>query len=148
VPITELPPYVIVAESHPLAHLPAVTVAALVDHPMVLLDLPISADYFLSFFDRIGAKPVIAERTRDMAVMRSLVANGFGYSIANMRPLIAQSPDGKPLKFIPIAGAVRRIHMGLLMSSDADRANVVRVFVEYCKALKDTGALPGLEAGK
>jgi DNA-binding transcriptional LysR family regulator len=146
VPITELPPYVIVAESHPLAHLPAVTIGALVDHPMVLLDLPFSAEYFLSFFDRIGARPIIAERTRDMAVMRSLVANGFGYSIANMRPLIAQSPDGKPLKFIPIAGDVRLIHMGLLMSSDADRASVVRVFVDYCKGLQQFGALPGQEA--
>jgi DNA-binding transcriptional LysR family regulator len=148
VPIAELPPYVIVAETHPLADLAAVTVGALADHPMVLLDLPFSAEYFLSFFDRIGVKPIIAERTRDMAVMRSLVANGFGYSIANVRPLIAQSPDGKLLKFIPITGDVRLIRMGLLMSSDADRTNVVRVFVDYCKALQETGALPGLEEGQ
>jgi DNA-binding transcriptional LysR family regulator len=148
VPIAELPPYVIVSETHPLADLAAVTVGALADHPMVLLDLPFSAEYFLSFFDRIGVKPIIAERTRDMAVMRSLVANGFGYSIANVRPLIAQSPDGKLLKFIPITGDVRLIRMGLLMSSDADRTNVVRVFVDYCKALQETGALPGLEEGQ
>jgi len=48
VPITELPPAVIVAETHPLAHLPSVTVEALADHPMVLLDLPLSSEYFLS----------------------------------------------------------------------------------------------------
>jgi len=147
VPITELPPYVIVAETHPLAHLSSVTVEALAGHPMVLLDLPFSSEYFLSFFDRIGVRPHIAERTRDMAVMRSLVANGFGYSIANVQPLIAQSPDGKPLKFIPITGEVRPMRMGLLMSSDADRANVVRAFVEYCHGLKADGELPGQEAG-
>jgi len=34
--------------------------------------------------------------------------------------------------------------MGLLMSTDADSANVVRAFVEHCKKRQETGDLPGL----
>jgi len=104
VPLLELPPYAIVSETHPLAHLTTVSVEELKSHPMVLLDLPFNSEYFLAFFTQIAAKPLIAERTKDMAVMRSLVANGFGYSIANVRPLNDSSPDGKPLKFIPLSG--------------------------------------------
>ncbi|MDP2567193.1 LysR family transcriptional regulator, partial [Pseudoalteromonas marina] len=63
------------------------TIEDLAEHAMVLLDLPLSADYFLSFFDATAVKPYISERTRDMAVARSLVANGFGYSIVNFRPV-------------------------------------------------------------
>lgn len=143
-PLMELPPYAIVNETHPLAHLSAVSVADLKPHPMVLLDLPFSSDYFLSFFARIGAKPIIGERTKDMAVMRSLVANGFGYSIANVRPLNDYSPDGKLLKFIPLVGAVRAMKMGLLMSTGAHTTNVVRAFMRHCGDQLQSGIVPGL----
>ncbi len=143
VPLLQLPPFVIVNETHPLAELPEVSVEALGNHPMVLLDLPFSSDYFLSFFANSDVKPNIAERTRDMAVMRGLVANGFGYSIANVRPRNDQSPDGKQLKFIPLVGGTRSMRMGLLMSNDADRTNVVRAFVEHCKTRNAQDGLPG-----
>ena len=65
-PITELPPLVAMSEGHALAHLPAVSIHEIAPHPMVLLDLPMSADYFLSFFTREGLRANIAERTRDI----------------------------------------------------------------------------------
>ena len=140
--IAELPPYVIVNETHPLAHRPEVSVDELKDYPMVFLDLPFSSEYFLSLFAKFQIKPTIAERTRNMAVMRSLVANGFSFSIANVRPLTDLSPDGKPLKFIPLAGGLRPMTMGLLMSPDADSANVIRAFVEYSKQCQQDGLSP------
>lgn len=145
-PLIELPPFAIVSEDHALAGRSAVAVEDLLGLPMVLLDLPFSAEYFLSFFSRIGAQPVIAERTRDMAVMRGLVANGFGYSLANIRFLSNESPDGKPLKFIPLLGDVRPMRLGLLMSSGAGRTSVVRAFVEHCKERVVPDQLPGLQA--
>ena len=140
-PLVELPPFVLVNEAHPLAGRAGVSVADLRDHPMVLLDLPLSADYFLSFFAGTGTKPQIAERTRDMAVMRSLVANGYGYSIANVRPLNSLSPDGKPLQFIPMTGPVRAMKMGLLMPRDADKSNAVRAFLQHSRAAVARGGI-------
>jgi len=84
---------------------------------------------------------MIAERTRDMAVMRSLVANNFGYSIANVRPLSDVSPDGNPIRCVPISGRVRPMRMGLLTAQDADRANAVRAFIDYGKDLVRNGRL-------
>ncbi|MCR9113507.1 MAG: LysR family transcriptional regulator [Rhodobacteraceae bacterium] len=144
VPLAKLPPFVIVSETHPLADRPEVSVEDLTGHAMVLLDLPISADYFLSFFERTGTRPIIAERTRDMAVMRSLVANGYGYSIANVRLLNTMSPDGKPLRFIPMTGPVRPLHMGYLMAPGADKSHAVRAFVELGQLLIRSGDLPGV----
>lgn len=144
VPLLELPPYALVSETHPLADRDKVSVEDLTRYPMVLLDLPYSSDYFLSFFSRIGAKPDIAERTRDMAVMRSMVANGFGYSIANVRPLNDCSPDGKPLNFIPLTGPVRPMRLGLLTATDASTASVVRAFVDHARACLLEAPFPGL----
>ena len=145
-PLTELPPYALFDVNHPLAERSSVEVNELLEHPMVLLDLPFSADYFLSFFQQAKVRPNIAERTRDIAVMRSLVANGFGYSIANLRPLNDLSPDGKPLRFVPIAGDLRAMKVGLLTAQDAENVNVIRAFVDHCRQANDDGSIVGLRS--
>jgi DNA-binding transcriptional LysR family regulator len=145
VPLVALPPYVLLPEGHALAGLPQVTVEALRDEPMVLLDLPLSAEYFLSFFRAAGIKPRIAERTRDMAVMRGLVANGYGYSIANIRPLNDLAPDGRKLRFVPLAGAVGPMTLGLVMARGAEGVLTITAFVEHCRAQLTAERMPGLE---
>ncbi|WP_069300459.1 LysR family transcriptional regulator [Neptunicoccus sediminis] len=143
-PVATLPPYAILPPDHPLAGRASVSVDDLLPYPMVLLDLPFSSEYFLSFFGASGLKPKVAERTRDMAVMRSLVANGFGFSIANVRPLNDLSPDGKPLRFVPLDGEARPMQLGLLASKDADSASVIRAFMQHCLTEYRDGRLPGL----
>ena len=125
----ELPPLVALNEGHPLAQHAEISVEDLAPHPMVLLDLPLSADYFLSFFADRGLRPNIAERTRDMAVLRSLVANGFGYSIVNLRPLNDVAPDGRPLRFVPLGGNARAMKMGMLVSTAVERSQLHRTFL-------------------
>ena len=142
--LLELSPYAMVDEAHPLVDAEEVTVEQLAQHKMVLLDLPFSSEYFLSFFTACGVKPEIAERTRDMAVMRSLVANGYGFAIANVPQMSDLSPDGKRLRFIPIRGEVRPMRMGLLMPTDARQSHVIRAFVAHCKHQYETGVVPGL----
>lgn len=129
--LLRLPPIALMGEEHPLKGEAEVTVEQLSAHPMVLLDLPLSSDYFLSLFDEVAEKPVIAERTRDMAVMRSMVGNNFGYSVANVRPLSDVSPDGNTVRCVPIAGPVRALRMGFLTAQDAHRSNAVRALIEY-----------------
>lgn len=143
-PLAELPPYALFAEGHPLADRASVTVADLVAHPMVLLDLPLSSEYFLSFFARIKAKPQIAERTRDMAVLRSLVANDFGYSILNVRFLSDVAPDGRKLKYVPLAGDVRPLRLGLVTSEGASNVLTVQAFIDHCRETITGQSVPGL----
>ncbi|MEL6990861.1 MAG: LysR family transcriptional regulator [Pseudomonadota bacterium] len=143
-PFSSLPPYAILDVDHPLAARESVHVEELVPYPMVLLDLPISADYFLSFFDGAGIKPNIAERTKDLGVMRSLIANGFGYSIGNIRPLNDLAPDGKPLRFVPLAGDARPMNVGVLTAPEAENVNVIRAFMEHCKTAHSDGQINGL----
>ncbi len=144
IPLVELAPFALVGEAHPLAHLPAVSVDELKGHDMVLLDLPISSDYFLSFFAGTGVKPRISERTQDMAVMRSLVANGFGYAIANIRPLSDRAPDGRPLKFIPLTGDVRQMKLGLATAKGAKNVLTVKAFIDHCRVQINENRIPGM----
>lgn len=141
VELAVLPPFAILAESHPLANHASLSVEELAPSPMILLDLPLSAAYFLSLFERAGLTPRIVERTQDMAVLRSLVGNDFGYSIINMKPLTNTSPDGKKLCFVPLTGQVKPMRMGLLRAPGADTSLTVKAFVDLCGTLLDKAAL-------
>lgn len=137
--LTRLPPFVMLPKDHALASRSTLTVAELAGWPLVLLDLPLSADYFLSFFEKASLKPRIGERSRDMAVVQSLVANGFGYSILNFRPLTNRAPDGKELAFVPLTGPVQPMRMGLLCANGSRAALTIRAFIDHA-----TETLPAL----
>lgn len=145
IPLVSLPPYAILGEGHDLANQPSVSAKELSKYPMVLLDLPMSSEYFLSFFASQGIRPLIAERTRDMAVMRTLVANDFGYSIANIRLLSDKAPDGRSLRYVPLSGTVRPMRLGLLTAKDANASLTISAFTNYCKAQVTQTSTPGLK---
>jgi DNA-binding transcriptional LysR family regulator len=143
-PLAVLPPCAVLAPDHPLAGHASVTAADLAPHPMVLLDLPMSAGYFRAFFTAEGLAPAIAERTRDLTVMHGLVANGFGYSIANIRPASDRAADGRPLVYVPLSGKVRPLRMGLVLPGGAGLSLTVQAFVDHAKANVSPEVTPGL----
>lgn len=145
-PLVALPACAILPADHPLAARKAVAVEDLAPLPMVLLDLPLSADYFLSAFAAAGLRPRIAERTRDIGVMRSLVANGFGYTIGNIRPHADAAPDGRPLAFVPLAGGLPPMRLGLALAERAEAVLTIRAFLGHCRAAITPAAMPGLHA--
>ena len=131
-PIKTLPPLIMLSPEHALAGRTSLTIEELAPHEMVLLDLPLSSDYFRAFFDAAALTPRIAERTKDMAVARSLVANGFGYSIVNFRPIGTLAPDGKPLVFVPLKTALAPIEMGILCAKGTMKRRACATFLDHC----------------
>jgi DNA-binding transcriptional LysR family regulator len=76
-----------------------------------------------------------------------MVANGFGYSIANIRLGSDLAPDGKRLVFVPVVGGVRPMQIGLLLPRSPVRRRIVATFLEFCEAAVTDAALPGLYGG-
>ena len=138
-----LPPYVMLAKNHPKAKLPSLTLADLQDEPMILLDLPLSREYFLSMFQNSGYRPNITERTSDMSMARSLVANGFGFSLVNMRSRSDTAPDGERLVTLPLLGGVRPVVLGLASKLSGHRSGIVSAFYDHVKTHLKTHGLPG-----
>lgn len=142
--LVSLPPYVLIHDTHALSHLESVSVPDLDGFPMVRLYLPMSAEYFLSFFAGAGIAPNLVERTRDIAVARSLVANGFGYSILNIRARTNLTPDGRKLCYAPLTGSIRPMRLGLLLAKGASASINVRAFVEHCRKHVTPESVPGI----
>jgi DNA-binding transcriptional LysR family regulator len=95
VPLRSMPVQVVLPAGHPLAETQSCSLKDLVGEPMVLLDQPRTRDYFLSLFGSKGLNPTIAHRPQSFEMVRSLVANGFGYALLNFVPPYNVEGHGK-----------------------------------------------------
>ncbi len=144
--LCQLPPHVLVSELHSLAQQNAVTLGELAPQPMALLDLPLSRDYFLSLFAEAGVEPHIVARSRSEDVIRSLVTNGIGYALFNVRPKSNQSLDGKRFTRLRLAGKHRPMLLGLASYAPAKRSRLAQVFMQRCRAYISDQYIPGMSA--
>lgn len=133
VPLAEWPPHVLLAPDHPLAKRKSVALDALAQEPLILLDLPLSRDYFMSLFQQRGLRPLITERVGHLPMVQTMVANGFGYSLLNVPPMSDRAPDGKPLVYIPVDGVGRPLKLGLITMQGERKARVVAAFEEQAR---------------
>ncbi len=131
-PLATAPPYALVGAGHPCAGRPSVSLAELAGEPFVLLDLPLSREYFLSLFRRAGVEPVIARRAADAELVRSLVAWGYGYTLANARPVPTQAVDGTPIRAIPLVAAAPPPRVGLARRAGLEPTRTAAAFATTC----------------
>lgn len=144
--LATLPPYVLVSELHPLAQQTAVTFEELAPQPFVLLDLPMSREYFTSLFSKAGVVPNIFARSKSEEVVRSMVANGMGYALFNVRPKSNQSLDGKRMVRVRLAGTHRPMLLGLATYKPMQQSRLTRIFMERCRAYISDQYIPGMSA--
>lgn len=144
--LAHMPPHVLVSELHPLAQQIAVTLDELAQLPMVLLDLPMSREYFLSLFSKAGLEPNIVARSRSEDVVRSMVANGIGYALFNVRPKSTQSLDGKRLVRLRLAGEQRPMLLGLATYKPMKPSRLTQAFMQRCRAYISDQYIPGMSA--
>jgi DNA-binding transcriptional LysR family regulator len=99
--LCEVAPHVLLPADHRLARKRKVSLGALADEPLVLLDLPHSRDYFARLFEASGVTPVIWHRTLSAELARALVSRGGCYTVLNLRPRTDVSIDG--LAYVAVA---------------------------------------------
>jgi DNA-binding transcriptional LysR family regulator len=133
-PIVKLPPYAFVAQGHRLARRAKVKLEDLADDGLVLLDLPLTREYFLSHFISAGLTPRIAFRSAYPEVVRGMVANGLGYGLANMPLAIDRALDGKRFRMLELAGAYRPMTLGLARRGGPSGRRIVQAFEAHAKA--------------
>ena len=142
--LVELPPYVLLAADHPLADTPSLALESLANERFILLDLPLSDAYFMSLFDSQQLKPNIYARTRHIEVQRALVAQGYGYSLANVRPVNQHSLDGSRLRYVPLSGYNPGLTLGIATLANIRKTIVVDIFSQFCREQINSENIPGM----
>lgn len=139
-----LPPHALFPPEHPFAKRKSVTLDELANEPLILLDLPLSREYFLSLFQASDLQPRIAERTQHLPMVRSMVANGFGYGLLNVPSMNIHAPDGKPLSYVPIKGDHRPMKLGLVTMRAERKSHILATFEAHCRSRVTAAAAPGM----
>lgn len=132
-PLAELRPYILLAQGHSLVEHNSISLSALADEAMILLDAPLSRNYFLSLFEAATVEPKIGMRTSSFELVRSLVGNGAGYTILVTKPANMTSYDGNKLIARPIADDVEPIGIALVHRADGSLSPAAQTVVRHCQ---------------
>jgi DNA-binding transcriptional LysR family regulator len=119
------PAQCVLPEHHILATGGPVSLKALAEEPYIMLDIPRTKDYFLSVFGDLGLQPNIALRAQSAEMVRSLVANGFGYSLLNF-----SMPDRRNIVYRPLEGHTRPSHLVAVRQYRRRPSRISEAFVE------------------
>lgn len=132
--LSQVPLYVTVGSTHPLAGRSEVSLAELVDEPMVLLDMPVSRDYFLQAFTDHGLRPSVRYRFANYEAVRAMVASGHGFALLNQQPKLASTYSGSELHRLNIVEPTRSLDIVLARLNDTDRmTRKAELFAEQCR---------------
>lgn len=145
-PLVPLPPYALFGASDPLHSRESVTLEELAQRPMILLDLPISREYFLALFMKERLEPKVGWRSPNQEVVRTMVANGYGYALFNARPKANVALDGRRLYRVPLTGEHPPCVIGLATLRQLSKSRVIEAFEQHCRGLILEGQIPGMEA--
>lgn len=143
-PLARLPAHVVVSEIHPLARHSSVSLRQIAEEPLILLDLPISREYFLALFYKDGLTPRIHSRSPHQEVVRTMVANGYGYTLANVRPRSDLALDGRRVVRIELTGEHRAMVIGAATLEGRRKSRLMAAFEAHCRAFVSDGYIPGM----
>jgi DNA-binding transcriptional LysR family regulator len=110
--------HVLLPAAHRLAQRDCVDLSELAEEPLILLDSSPALENTLSLLLDAGVRPIARHRTPNFELVRSLVAQGLGYSLQAVRPWGDHSYEGMPLAVVPLAGSPQ-IHPVVLLWAKA-----------------------------
>ena len=143
-PLASLPAQILLARDHPLAKRKSIKLAELDGQPMVLLDLPYSRQYFFSIFQNEGVTANICARSSNQEVVRAMVANGYGYTISNVRPRSSITLDGHELVAVTLAGNHKPMRIGVATLLQERKPMLLEAFESHCREMISERSIPGM----
>jgi DNA-binding transcriptional LysR family regulator len=132
--LTVIQPHVLLPVAHRLARQRSVSLKAIQDEPMILLDLPHSRDYFQQLFQHLGISPRIDHRTASFELVRGLVARGHGYSVLNLQPASELTYDGSRVRCLPIREKAMPLRVVLARLRNSRWTRRSEAFATSCRA--------------
>lgn len=144
-PVLSLPPYALLSEKHALVARDAVSLRDLAEEPFIMLDLPLSREYFQGLFLQENITPHVAWRSPQTEVVRALVAAGHGFGLANARPRNRAALDGRALVYVPLQSTYRPLTIGLATLHGERKRRALHLYEAYCKQALAQG-VPGMDA--
>jgi DNA-binding transcriptional LysR family regulator len=128
-------PYALLPDRHRLLAHESLSLTDLRDEPYILLNSKPAEHYFLSLFDAVGIKPNIARTSPSFEVVRSLVAQGLGYSVLVTRPSSDVTYDGRRVNIRPLTDELPQQCMCTVRAPASRMTRRCQAFQDICVRL-------------
>src|SRR5450631_4892741 len=79
-----------------------------------------------------------------LTLVRTMVANGLGYTLANVRPRADVALDGRRVHRVGLAGDPPPLRMGIATSKQLRKTRLAEVFERHCRELISENYIPGM----
>lgn len=132
--ILDAVPHLLLPASHRLAGEEEAALEDIVDDHYILLDLPLSREYFTSLFLAAGVPYRPARRHSDLSLVRSLVGNDFGYSLVNLLPATDIAQDGSRVAYVRLRTSVPPLALGLVERVEGSHPRAVDAFLNHARS--------------
>jgi len=131
--LAEREPYALLPADHPLATREEIAATDLASEPMVLLSTPPSPDYFLGLLRSEGVEPKVVWRSAMLETVRTMVANGLGFSLLASRPASDVAYDGKRVVARPLAWGAKPTRIMLVQRAGQRLSAAAERFAWLCR---------------
>lgn len=133
-----VPPHVVLPRDHPLALQEDVSLVDLIGHPLILLDLPSSRQYYTSLFESAGFHPQFSYKSGNYEMVRSMVGVGLGFALLQSRPPTEDTQSGAKVICKPLRENLRKSRLVVAYLEQNIKRRTVKAFVEHCEAYFNT----------
>ena len=99
---------------------------------------------FLALFIRERLEPNIVWTSAQLDVVRTMVANGLGYTLANVRPRADTALDGRRLYRVALSGDQPPVRIDIATLKELKKTRLVEAFERHCCELISAGHIPGM----
>ena len=131
--LTNLRPYVLLAENHPLLEKPELTPHDLAEFPMILLNSSPSREYFQKILTDVGVTPNIAFQSSSFEMVRGMVGHGLGFTLLSTKPASAMTYDGKALMTRRLVSDIEPSHVVLAVKKGRKLSKPAEEFLWFCR---------------
>ncbi len=132
-PLVTASPWVVLRSDHRLATRSSLSIEELVGEPYVAIDLPMSREYFASVFVSKGLDYLPSFRATELDMVRSLVGNGLGWSMVNLKPPTSAAIDGARVRYVPLKTDHPPLLLGLATLADRRHPASASAFMEFVR---------------
>lgn len=132
-------PHLLVPAGHRLAGREPVSLHEVADEPLLLIDADPGSEFVLQSLRSIGITPKIRFRSRNLAIIRALVARGFGYTLVVQGSRLdgRVAPDG--VVAVPVTDLIAPDVIVIAKTRGAQLTRRGAAFWDYClEALRPT----------
>ena len=131
--LIEASAYCLVSADHAFAERESVSLTDIAGHPLIVLDRPVAAPYYLRLFEQFAASLKVAAHANSTEMVRSLVAEGHGCAVLNMTPRTFTAYSGGSLAAVPISDNLPPLTLAIAYHRTAPR-RIVQHFADACRA--------------